>query len=237
MAAVPLSLRGTALFFKAPGKLYTERVNAYKDTYMKYCALTFDDGPSGLTHLVLDRLEKYSIPATFFVVGKCITEETRPVMERICSLSCEFANHSWSFEPMDSMTPEEMNRSLKKTDDKIRFYTGSAAVFFRPPNLAVSKVLYDSVTKPFAQGITANDWIGCNTTAEQRADLVLSQVTDGSIILLHDTQIPPHPTPEALDIFIPELLKKDFSFVTLSSLFDLKGINPNSLKNAMWSCV
>lgn len=202
---------------------------------MNYCALTFDDGPSSLTNLVLDRLEKYEIPATFFVVGKCITEETGPVMERIQSLSCEFGNHSWSFEPMDTMSKEEIEESIQKTDNAIRKYTGSPALFFRPPNLAVSETLYKTVKKPFAQGITGNDWIGCNTTAQQRAHLVLDQTKDGSIILLHDTQIPPHPTPEALDIIIPELLIRNFTFVTLTSLFEIKGINPYSLTKAMWN--
>ncbi|MBP7479917.1 MAG: polysaccharide deacetylase family protein [Spirochaetaceae bacterium] len=202
---------------------------------MNYCALTFDDGPSSLTNLVLDRLEKYEIPATFFVVGKCITEETGPVMERIQSLSCEFGNHSWSFEPMDTMSKEEIEESIQKTDNAIRKYTGSPALFFRPPNLAVSETLYKNVKKPFAQGLTGNDWSGCNTTAQQRAHLVLDQTKDGSIILLHDTQIPPHPTPEALDIIIPELLIRNFTFVTLTSLFEIKGINPYSLTKAMWN--
>lgn len=204
---------------------------------MKYCALTFDDGPSELTHLVLDRLEKYAVPATFFVVGKCITEASKPVMERIQGLSCEFGNHSWSFEPMNAMSKEEIEESIQKTDTAIARFSGVPAVFFRPPNLAVSQTLYNSVAKPFVQGITGNDWIGCNTTAEQRAQLVLSNAVDGSIILLHDTQIPPHPTPEALDIIIPELLKKDYVFVTLSGLFKNKGVNPHSLQNAMWSFV
>jgi len=204
---------------------------------VNYCALTFDDGPSELTHLVLDRLEKYAIPATFFVVGSFITIKTKPVMERIFSLSCEFGNHSWSFESLDTMSKDRILHAIQKTDDAIAQITGTVPVFFRPPNLAVSQTLFDTVDKPFAQGIIANDWAACNTNAQQRSQLVLSQVQDGSIILLHDTQPLPHPTPEALDTIIPELIKRNYAFLTLSDLFKVKKIDPFSLKNAMWNTV
>jgi peptidoglycan/xylan/chitin deacetylase (PgdA/CDA1 family) len=204
---------------------------------MNYCALTFDDGPSNLTHLVLDRLEKFAIPATFFVVGKSITEETKPVMQRIVSLHCELGNHSWSFDPMDSMTAGEIETSILNTDNAISMFTGSPALFFRPPNLAVSSTLYKAIQKPFIGGIPAYDWEGCNRTPEVIASNILDKTKDGSIILLHDTQPLPHPTPEALDIIIPELIKREYSFVTLSDLFRIKNTDSQSLKNAMWDFV
>lgn len=204
---------------------------------MKYCALTFDDGPSALTHLVLDRLEKYAIPATFFVVGENISEKTKPIISRILTLHCELANHSWTYDSMDTMTKDEIVSHISKTDNAISTFTGLPAVFFRPPNLMTSKTLYDAVAKPFIQGIVGNDWSACNTTAEQRASLILDQTKDGTIILLHDTQPEPHPTPEALDIILPELIKRSFSFVTVSDLFKIKAVDPLSLSRAMWSSV
>lgn len=46
---------------------------------------------------------------------------------------------------------------------------------------------------------------------------------------MHDVQPLPHPTPEALDIIIPTLLDQGYTFVTLSELFEIKGValNPN----------
>lgn len=75
---------------------------------------------------------------------------------------------------------------------------------------------------PFASGIIAFDWDGQNTSAEDRANFILKDVKDGAIILLHDVQPYPHPTPEALDIIIPELQKQAYEFVTLSKLFEIK---------------
>ena len=201
----------------------------------KLCALTFDDGPhSVMTPRVLDKLEKYKIPATFFMIGRQINDDTKSVIDRIVSMQCEIGNHSWSTDGMAEMSRDVIRKSISDTSAVIRKYSGRDPVFFRPPNLSVSDTLYASIDLPFASGIVGMDWPSCNTTAEDRAKNILKDIKDGAIILLHDNQPEPHPTPEALDILIPELLKQGYEFVTLSELFMHKGINPNSRKGAMW---
>ena len=49
----------------------------------KICYLTFDDGPSENTVKILNILKQYDAKATFFVIGNCIDEETREILERI----------------------------------------------------------------------------------------------------------------------------------------------------------
>ena len=45
-------------------------------------ALTFDDGPNTTTTTeVLDRLEKYGVRASFFLIGNQISEETTPIIQ------------------------------------------------------------------------------------------------------------------------------------------------------------
>ena len=61
----------------------------------KIAALTFDDGPNTVTTpQVLDILEKYGVPASFFVCGKNIDPESGEVMKRAVKLGCEIQNHS-----------------------------------------------------------------------------------------------------------------------------------------------
>jgi peptidoglycan/xylan/chitin deacetylase (PgdA/CDA1 family) len=60
---------------------------------------------------------------------------------------------------------------------------------------------------------------------------------DGAIVLLHDVQPYPHPTPEALDILIPELLAQGYELVTLSELFARKGVTPDPREEIMWTYV
>lgn len=204
----------------------------------KLVALTFDDGPDvDLTPRVLDRLQKYQVPATFFLVGLRIDEDTKPVLDRAKALGCEFGNHSWSYSGMDKMDAQAIRESVDKTSAAIQEFTGTTPRFFRAPNLATSPTLHKTVGLPFMSGVVGMDWGGCNTNAEQRAANVLKGVRDGSIILLHDVQSEPHPTPEALDILIPELQAKGYFFVTLSELFAAKGVTPDPYEETQWSTV
>ena len=49
----------------------------------KICYLTFDDGPSKNTIKILDILKQYDAKATFFVIGNCICEDNREILERM----------------------------------------------------------------------------------------------------------------------------------------------------------
>ena len=202
---------------------------------VKYCALTFDDGPDAVkTPRVLDRLEKYNVPATFFYIGQLVTDQTKPVIDRALKDGCEIGNHSWAWNSLTGVAPENIKDSVEKTSAVIEKYTGQRPKFFRPPNLAVNKRMTDAIDLPFVSGVVGNDWAGCDTTAEQRAQNVLSGMGDGAIILLHDVQPDPHPTPEALDILIPALKTQGYVFLTLSQLFEKKGVVPQAHDGTVW---
>lgn len=203
----------------------------------KLTTLTFDDGPDvTLTALVLDKLDKFKVPATFMVVGQRINDSTSGIIKRIVDSGHELGNHSWSYSSMGDMSAEEIKESVSKTTAAIKKYSGVVPKFFRAPNLVYSQTLYDNVDLIFAHGITADDWIQ-TTTAQQRADAVINQVRDGAIILLHDAQPLPHPTPEALDIIIPTLQDQGYEFVTLTELFLRKGVDLNEAKGKVYSFV
>jgi peptidoglycan-N-acetylglucosamine deacetylase len=97
--------------------------------------------------------------------------------------------------------------------------------------------MYENVGLPFCEGVLGMDWGGCGTSAEDRANNVLGGMRDGAIILLHDTQMDPHPTTEALDILIPALQKQGYEFVTVSELFRRKGVTPDPKAQRMWKYV
>ena len=204
----------------------------------KICALTFDDGPDSVkTAKVLDKLEAHGVVATFFLVGQNISNSTKGVMERAKDLGCEFGNHSWSYQSMDNMSAEEIEESISKTTSAIETYVGMTPAFFRPPNLATSQTMFDTIPYTFVSGVLGYDWDGMNTSAQKRADNVLNGIQNGAIILLHDVQPDPHPTPEALDILIPELKMKGYEFVTLSELFARQGVDTAANHNKMWVVV
>ncbi|MCD1655919.1 polysaccharide deacetylase family protein [Treponema zuelzerae] len=204
----------------------------------KLCALTFDDGPDiEKTALVLDKLDAYGVKATFFVVGQLLSEDTADLAKRMAEAGHEFGNHSWGWESLNEKSPADIRASLDKTAAAIQRYTGQTPRFFRPPNLATSEVLFAEAGLPFAGGVLGMDWAGCGTSAEDRAANVLKGMRDGAIVLLHDVQPYPHPTPEALDILIPELLAQGYELVTLSELFARKGVTPDPREEIMWTYV
>lgn len=194
--------------------------------YKKLVALTFDDGPNVVTTpQVLDKLEKYAVVATFFLVGQNINPTVKPVMERQLKLGCEIDNHSWTHSYMNTFTTEDIRKEIRDTDDIICKYTGVTPKFFRPPFIATNNEMYEAIDLPFICGIGCNDWVA-TVTAKQRAETILSTVKDGDIILLHDTAGNSN-TVDALDEIIPSLLDEGYAFVTVSKLFELKGIEPD----------
>ena len=79
-----------------------------------------------------------------------------------------------------------------------------------------------------------NDWES-STSASQRVNSVLSSAKDGDIILLHDFQGNSQ-TVDALPQIIEGLKNQGYTFVTVSELFEKKGVNPN-VEYKIWSNV
>ncbi len=210
-------------------------MNEKKIQDAKLVAITFDDGPNlSTTPLVLEKLKKHDVLASFFLIGELINEKTFPVVEQEIELGYEICNHSWTHSYMDRMEPELIKKEIEDTDQIIHKITGAAPAFFRPPYIAVKDEMYDAIDLPFINGINCLDWDE-NITAAERVEGILGKVKDGDIILLHDFADNPN-TVEALDDIILGLKEQGFTMVTISRLFELKGVNPRVNKK-LWSNV
>ncbi len=199
----------------------------------KHVALTFDDGPNlDITPLVLDKLEEHGVVATFFLIGKLINDDTKPIMERQLQLGCEIENHSWNHNHMDQYTVQENTYEIDKTNDIIKEMVNVTPQFFRPPYISLSPTMYESINLSFINGINCMDW-DYTVSAEKRAEIILRDVKDGDIVLLHDLSGNMN-TVDALDAIIKGLIDDGFDLVTVSKLFELKGVNPK-VKNKIWT--
>lgn len=195
------------------------------DNNKPLAALTFDDGPNIFTtRQVTEKLAQYGVTASFFLVGDNITEESAAVARGALEQGCEINNHSRTHSAMPQLTPEEMKAEIAYTNERIKSMIGAEPRFFRPPYIAVSGEMFDNIDMPFIAGIGAEDWLD-EVSAEQRAERVLSNVRDGSIILLHD-MTGNYRTVNALDIIIPELISRGYELVTVSELFRRAGVEP-----------
>lgn len=95
------------------------------------CALTFDDGPSRNTPLLLDMLAEYKIPATFFLLGEhaAIYPET---VRRMVAEGHEIGNHSYSHPHLRKLSEEMQRKEFLETDEVLRSL-GATPLYLRPP--------------------------------------------------------------------------------------------------------
>lgn len=200
----------------------------------KYVALTFDDGPNNVvTPMVLDRLEKYGIKATFMLCGKNISEETKDVMQRQLSLGCEFANHGLNHLNMADFDQKQIDDELQTTQELVFKYVGVYPKIFRPPYIRTSDFLLNNCRLIPVNGVGCSDW-DANVSEETTAEEMIKNAKAGDILLLHDFAANAK-TARALDKIIPALKEAGFEFVTVSELFEKYDIT--IVKGKMYSNV
>lgn len=107
------------------GSIMDQRMNE------NLCAITFDDGPSRNTPQLLDLLNQYGIPATFFLLGKQ-AEQHPNLVRRIVAEGHEVGNHSFSHPNLRLLQPERKVEEIQRTDAVLRSL-GAAPLFLRPP--------------------------------------------------------------------------------------------------------
>jgi peptidoglycan/xylan/chitin deacetylase (PgdA/CDA1 family) len=153
-------------------------------------------------------------------------------MKRELELGCDIDNHSWSHSNMTTLTAEQIKKEIEDTSNIIHDTVGVTPQFFRPPFILINDVMYDNIELPFICGINCLDW-DASVTSEQRAEAILANAKDGDIILVHDFK-DNYNTVNALDDIIQGLKDKGFVFVTISKLFELKGVDPK-VRNKIWT--
>lgn len=201
--------------FAAPVKPY----KSYENAEMKI-ALTFDDGPhKKYTSEILDILDEYEIKATFFVIG-CNCEKYPEIVQRAIDSGHEIGNHTYSHPRIFNRTTDVLISEIIKTENVLFELGEYRPKLFRPPEgvytATVSRILDRLDYIPILWTVDTTDWT-C-PSADKIADIVIKNTKSGSIILCHDSTTKKSNTPEAMRIFIPELIKKGFVFVTVSEL-------------------
>jgi peptidoglycan-N-acetylglucosamine deacetylase len=183
-----------------------------------FIAMTFDDGPSGkLTPELLDILAQHHIHATFFVIGKNVTEHPE-ILQRAVREGHEIGNHSWSHPALGKMRDEGVRAELQKTDDAIREAIGVRPVLMRPPYGSITARQKKWINSEFGYRIILwdvdpLDWKRPGPAVVTRR--IVRETRPGSIILSHDI----HPgTIQAMPGTFDQLQAKGFKFVTVSEL-------------------
>lgn len=190
-------------------------------------ALTFDDGPSEYTDELLDCLEKNNAKATFFMLGQNV-ELYPDAVKRMQEMGCDIGSHSWDH--LDLMTLDEngIAEEFSKTDEALIKACGQPASVARAPYGSADQHVYDIVQKPFFMwSLDTLDWKLLDAQADYDA-VMNGDLTDGSIILMHDIH---EPSVQAALKLIPDLVAKGYKLVTVSEMAEAKGVE---LQNARY---
>lgn len=188
-------------------------------------ALTFDDGPSEDTERVLDVLQAYDVPATFFMIGREV-ERHPQTARRVVAEGHEVGNHSYSHPIFLYRTRTETARQLTLTQQTISSVTGVRPRLARPP-CGVRTPGYFAAARRLGLrtvqwSVAGFDWK--KRSARQVADAVLEDVRPGSIILLHDGDSQGkkdrRETVTALALIIEGLLARGLRVVPLALLLE-----------------
>jgi len=93
----------------------------------KLVALSFDDGPNTTTTVhMLDVLKKHQVKASFFVIGKNITQESAKVMIRAQKEGHDIENHSLTHSPMSQLSADSIRYEVKTTSSLVKKYVGKS---------------------------------------------------------------------------------------------------------------
>jgi peptidoglycan/xylan/chitin deacetylase (PgdA/CDA1 family) len=174
--------------------------------------LTLDDGPSEATPQILDVLKKHRVPATFFV----ITDHIRPdLMQRIISDGHQIAHHMRTSANIRQMPLDLFRTEFLAADTALAAYP--RVKLFRPPNGSISSEQAVFVTAQGYQIVVGtifplDHWLESKATIVSLAKLL---ITEGGIIILHDTRQRGPRTAAALDELIPYLKHKGYTFTLL----------------------
>jgi len=203
------------------GCYFTENGVYEADKESKMIAMTFDDGPGSYTQDLLDTLEENGAKATFFMLGDRINEAGGKNIERMQALGCELGNHSYSHPKLTNLDTEEIKDQFDKTDNLIAQYaSGEVATVARTPYGAQDIDVTMTINKPCIYwNLDTEDW---NTRdVQSNIEAVLNNVSDGSIVLMHDIH---QETVESCKTIIPKLIEQGYQLVTVSELAQAKGV-------------
>lgn len=194
--------------------LDTARYSTGKARTQKRVALTFDDGPNTVyTASILNTLKKYNVKATFFLVGSNVARNPA-IAKRIVTEGHEIGSHTYSHPKLTTISSKKVVQEMTKTNNAIKKATGTSPTVFRPPYGAInSKIIQQANLPTILWSVDTLDWQ--HRDPKELLQVVQKQVKNGSIILMHDTNIA---TQKGLESVIRYLQQNDYILVTASEL-------------------
>ena len=206
----------------------------------KRVAITFDDGPQYYngeeTRSIVDELVKYGFSATFFMVGNRI-QYNDDLLPYIVENGSEIGIHGYTHSVYyDECSNASYENEMSKTADAIHACIPDYEIKLMRP--VGGKISYDRVeSSPYSVimwSVDSDDWNNrysasrcecdedagitcdnCQSVVDTIVNNVMSQVSDGDIILLHDIYLS---TYDATVVILQQLYEQGYDVVSVSEL-------------------
>lgn len=199
-----------------------EGVAAMGGTDAPCVALTFDDGPRAeTTAALLDGLAQRGVHATFFVIGSCLEGNER-LLQRMAGEGHQIGIHSQNHRVLTELGAADFCAEVDELRAALTALLGQQDFMLRPPYGLTSAAVCRRAGAPIILwAVDPEDWSDRDTG--RQVELILNQVEDGDIILLHDIYASSVDT--ALRV-VDALMAEGYCFVTVEELFAIRGVEP-----------
>jgi peptidoglycan/xylan/chitin deacetylase (PgdA/CDA1 family) len=204
------------------------------DPNRRAIALSFDDGPDPrYTPQLLEVLDQYSIPASFFWLGACVSRSP-DIAEAIYKRGHWIGLHGYDHRCFPLLTTTELQQSLQATQAAIASACRLSPLSIRdvrPPNGLFTphtlNLLHQWNYRPVMWSVVPEDWVrpGISVVVQR----VLQQVQNGSVIVLHDGACGGQDVATIAALLVPQLLKQGYQFVTIDTLWQQAQTFTNSV--------
>jgi len=201
-----------------PSCLWTGNSNS------KAIALTFDDGPHHYyTPALLEVLDHYHLPASFFWLGACVNRFPT-VAKAVYERGHWIGLHGYDHRSFPLLSAAALQQSLEETQKAIAqacHLHPTSVRDVRPPNglftPQILKLLQQWRYRPVMWSVVPEDWVrpGVSVVVQR----VLQQVQNGSLIVLHDGACGGQDVAATTAQLIPQLLQQGYWFTTVDALW------------------
>lgn len=201
-----------------PGCLWTGNSNS------KAIALTFDDGPHpDYTPQLLEVLDHYDLPASFFWLGACVSSSPT-IAKAVYERGHWIGLHGYDHRSFPTLTTAALKQSLQATQTAIaeacRLHPNTIRDV-RPPNGLFTpqtlRLLSQWHYRSVMWSVVPEDWVRPGVAIVVQR--VLEQVQNGSLIVLHDGACGGQDVAATTAQLIPLLLQQGYQFVTVDALW------------------
>ena len=147
---------------------------------------------------------------------------TQAVVQRMNALGCEVANHTYEHKYLTKAGDAGIRSQVGLTNQKITEACGVTPTLVRPPGGFYNQASLDTLGSmgmaAVMWDIDTLDWKTRN--AQNTINVVLNQVKDGDIVLMHDIY---STSADAAEVIIPELVNRGYQLVTVSEMAQYRG--------------